>query len=67
MDENFSAGIVCFDMDGLSPVEVISQLRQRNIIASTTPYSPSHARLTPGVYNTPEEIKQVLRAIRELK
>jgi selenocysteine lyase/cysteine desulfurase len=66
MSENLSSGIVCFDVDGLSPVQVVRQLRQRNIIASVTPYSPSHARLTPGVYNTPEQMEQVLRAIRTL-
>ncbi|MDM9381487.1 aminotransferase class V-fold PLP-dependent enzyme [Chlorogloeopsis sp. ULAP01] len=66
ISENLSSGIVCFDVDNLSPVQVVRQLRQRNIIASDTPYSPSHARLTPGVYNTPQEIEQVLRAIRDL-
>lgn len=66
IDDSLSAGIVCFDVNGLSPVQVVEQLRQRNIIASNTPYARSHARLTPGIYNTPEEIEQVLRAISEL-
>jgi selenocysteine lyase/cysteine desulfurase len=66
MDENLSAGIVCFDVDGLKPSQVVSQLRERKIIASITPYSPSYARLTPGVYNTPQEIDRVLAAIQEL-
>ncbi len=65
-DANLSAGIVCFDVDGLSPRQVVSQLRQRNIIASDTPYSPSHARLTPGVYNNHQEIDRVLSVIGEL-
>ncbi|AFZ33797.1 aminotransferase class V [Stanieria cyanosphaera PCC 7437] len=66
MDDSLSAGIVCFSVDGLNPSQVVSQLRQRNIIASVTPYSPSYARLTPGVYNNPEEIERVLTVIREL-
>lgn len=66
MDDNLSAGIVCFDVDGLSPSQVVSQLRERKIIASITPYSPSYARLTPGVYNTPQEMDRVLAAIQEL-
>jgi isopenicillin-N epimerase len=65
MDDNLSAGIVCFDVDGLSPSQVVSQLRERQIIASVTPYSPSYARLTPGVYNTPQEMDRVLATIRE--
>lgn len=66
INENLSSGIVCFDVDRLNPVQVVEQLRERDIIASNTPYSPSHARLTPGVYNTPEQMEQVLTAIYEL-
>lgn len=66
MSQNLSAGIVCFDINGMTPAQVVEQLRQRNIIATKTPYSPSHARLTPGIYNTPEQMEQVLRAVSEL-
>lgn len=66
MDDNLSAGIVCFDVDGHSPSQVVSQLKERKIIASIMPYSPSYARLTPGVYNTPQEMDRVLAAIQEL-
>ncbi|MFB2880177.1 aminotransferase class V-fold PLP-dependent enzyme [Floridanema aerugineum] len=67
ISQNLSAGIVCFDIDGMTPAQVVEQLQQRNIIATKTPYSPSHARLTPGIYNTPEQMEQVLKAISELK
>ena len=66
MDQALSAAIVCFDVDGLSPAQVVEQLRQRRIVASTTPYTRSYARLTPGVYNTPEEIDEVLASIQTL-
>ncbi|MBE9171168.1 aminotransferase class V-fold PLP-dependent enzyme [Pleurocapsales cyanobacterium LEGE 06147] len=66
MEENLSAGIVCFDVDGFGPRQVVDRLRQQNIVASDTPYSPSHVRLTPGVYNTPEEMDRALSAIRDL-
>ncbi|OKH33455.1 aminotransferase V [[Phormidium ambiguum] IAM M-71] len=66
ISQNLSAGIVCFDINGMTPGQVVEQLRQRNIIATKTPYSPSHARLTPGIYNTPEQMEQVLRAVSEL-
>lgn len=36
------------------------------IVASNTPYSPSHLRLTPSIYNSPQEIDQTLGMIREL-
>ena len=66
IDEDLSAAIVCFDVDGMSPRQVVQQLRQKKIIASTTPYDVSYARLTPGVYNTPKEIDRTLRHIRDL-
>ncbi|HEY8468370.1 MAG TPA: aminotransferase class V-fold PLP-dependent enzyme [Longimicrobiales bacterium] len=66
MDERLSAGIVCFDVDGLSPAAVVRRLRERGIVASETPYAPSHARLAPGLLNTPEEVEGTLRAVREL-
>ena len=67
MSQNLSARIVCFDINGMTPTQVVEQLRPRNIIATKTLYSPSHARLTPAIYNTSEQMKQVLKAISELK
>jgi selenocysteine lyase/cysteine desulfurase len=66
MDDRLSAGITCFDVEGLRPRQVVERLRERKIIASTTPYTPTYARLTPGLLNTPEEIDQALVAIRAL-
>jgi len=66
MAQHLSSGLVCFDVNGMSPPQVIEALLQQKIVASTTPYSPSYARLAPGVYNTPEEIETVLEAIRGL-
>jgi isopenicillin-N epimerase len=61
-----SAGIVCFDVAGLSPDAVVAKLGQQRIIASQTPYETSYARLTPGLLNSPQEVDLVLRAVREL-
>jgi selenocysteine lyase/cysteine desulfurase len=61
-----SAGLVCFDVAGLSPDAVVAKLAQKRIIASQTPYDTSYARLTPGLLNSPQEIDVALRAVREL-
>ena len=66
LDSNLSSGIVCFDVDGLTPQQVVSRLLERGVIASTTPYTPTHARLTPGIFNTHAEIDAALAAIREM-
>ena len=55
-----------FDVAGVEPGKVVDRLARRGISATTTPYDLSHARLAPGLLNTPEEVDQVLRAVRAL-
>jgi isopenicillin-N epimerase len=66
MDQRLSAGIVCFDVEGMRPAQVVRRLEERNILASETPYSPSHARVTPGLLNSPEEVELALAEIDRL-
>jgi isopenicillin-N epimerase len=65
--ERLSAGIVCFDVRGLPPPEVVARLRAKRIIASVSPYVPSYARISPSILNTPAEIDKALEAIRSLR
>jgi selenocysteine lyase/cysteine desulfurase len=62
----FSAGLVCFEVAGLKPGEVVKKLHDRRTIASTSPYRNSYARLAPSLLNTPEEIDIALRHIRAM-
>lgn len=64
--DGLSAGLVCFEVRGLAPLEVVARLRARKIVATVTPYSPSYARLAPGLLNTPGQVDSVLRAMRAL-
>jgi isopenicillin-N epimerase len=61
-----SAGIVSFDVNGMSPVAVVNRLRERRIVASVAPYAVPHVRLTPCIQNTAAEIDIVLQEIRAL-
>jgi selenocysteine lyase/cysteine desulfurase len=65
-DENLSAGIVCFDVNGIKPEQVAKRLLDERIVASTTPYRVSYARLACSIVNTPQEVDMVLRAIHDL-
>ncbi len=65
-DENLSAGIVCFDVKGMKPGQVVKRLLDRRIVASTTPYRVSYARVACSVVNTPQDVEAALRAIRDL-
>jgi selenocysteine lyase/cysteine desulfurase len=65
-DENLSAGMVCFDVKGTKPEEVVKRLLAQRIVSSTTPYRVSYARVACSIVNTPQEVETVLRAIRSL-
>ncbi|WP_375261929.1 aminotransferase class V-fold PLP-dependent enzyme [Palleronia sp.] len=61
-----SAGIVCFDVEGLEPEEVVSRLRSRSVVASVAPYPSAHVRLTPSIRNSEAEIEAAARAVRSI-
>jgi isopenicillin-N epimerase len=58
--------MVCFDVKGIKPEQVVKRLLDQRIIASTTPYRVSYARVACSVVNTPQEVDTVFRAIRNL-
>jgi selenocysteine lyase/cysteine desulfurase len=64
--DRLSAGIICFDIDGMKQTEVVARLHARNIIASTTPYAVSYARLSPSLLTLPEDVETTLREVRAL-
>jgi isopenicillin-N epimerase len=66
LDQNLSAGIISFDIRGRAPGDVVRRLLEHRIVASTTPYTPSYARITPGIYNTEAEMEYTLRVIAKL-
>jgi selenocysteine lyase/cysteine desulfurase len=66
MADEVSAGIITFDVAGLKPDDVVKRLHAKRIVASTTPYAQSYARLAPGLLNTPQEVETVLAEIRAL-
>jgi selenocysteine lyase/cysteine desulfurase len=66
MSGELSAGLVSFEVDGLTPGQVVKQLLARNIVASTSPYAVTYARLAPSLVNTPEQVERAVRAVREI-
>jgi selenocysteine lyase/cysteine desulfurase len=63
---DLSAGIVCFDVDGLQPEEVVKKLLAKKIIASTTPYGKSYARLAAGIMNSEAEVEAAVHAVQQI-
>ncbi|MDR4466707.1 MAG: aminotransferase class V-fold PLP-dependent enzyme [Nitrospira sp.] len=66
MSQDLSAGIVCFDVNGLQPRQVVEKLRERGIVGSVTPYATKYVRLAPSLINSPKEIEDTLEEIRKL-
>lgn len=67
LSQDLSAGIVCFEVVGLSPRQAVKKLREKGIIGSVTPYATQYVRLAPGLLNHPGEIDRVLKEIRQLR
>jgi selenocysteine lyase/cysteine desulfurase len=66
-DPRLSAGIVCFDVDGFEPREIVERLAARRIVASVTPYAHSYVRLGPGIVNSEADIDAAVSALRALR
>jgi selenocysteine lyase/cysteine desulfurase len=61
-----SAGIVSFDVAGMSPRQTVDRLREWKIIGSVAPYARALVRLTPSIRNTPDEVEFALKAVRAM-
>ena len=67
MSQDLSAGIVCFEVAGMAPRQVIERLRYRKIIGSVTPYATQYARVAPSLLTSSEDIDQALKEILKLR
>ena len=67
MSQDLSAGIVCFEVAGMTPRAVVDKLRHRSIVGSVTPYATKYVRLAPSLINSPKEIETTLEEIRKLR
>jgi selenocysteine lyase/cysteine desulfurase len=65
--EDVSAGINCFEVEGMKHADVVKKLLTKKIIASESPYKKSYVRLTPSIINTEEEVDICLRELEKIK
>ena len=66
MAPELSAGITCFEIEGMQPEAIVERLREHKVIASDSPYAVSYARLTPGLLNTPDEVDRAVAAVKAI-
>ncbi|MDG2518543.1 hypothetical protein [Lysobacter soli] len=65
-DPGLSAGICCFELKGKTPDQVVAAMLARKVLASSSPYAVSYARLAGGLMNSPDQVDQALAALREV-
>lgn len=66
VSEEVSAGIVCFEVDGLDPPAAVMRLKERRIAASVTPYAQPYVRLGTGLWVDEADVDAALDAITRL-
>lgn len=67
MDPSLSAGIVSFDLPGLSADAVVRRLREARVIGSAAPYATRHVRLTPSFRNTEADVDFAVQVIANIR
>ncbi len=65
-DPALSAGLIAFEVEGQSASETVHKLHARKVVASSSPYKISKARLAPSLVNDEREVEAALRAVREV-
>jgi isopenicillin-N epimerase len=63
---DLSAGIVSFEVAGMTPAQSVAKLREWKVIGSVAPYARPLVRLTPSIRNTPDEVEFALKAVRAM-
>ncbi len=66
MSPDLSAGIVCFDVAGQRPPDVVFKLRDQAVVGSSTPYARSYVRLGPSIATSPDQVDQAIEAVSSL-
>jgi selenocysteine lyase/cysteine desulfurase len=67
LDDELSAGIVCFSIERMPPRQAAEELERRHkIVASVTPYAEEFVRLGPSVVNSEADVDRAVEAVRSL-
>ncbi len=59
LEKSMSSGFVCFNIKGVSPVEISNKFKEHKIMLGYTPYKDCSLRIAPGLLNTEEEVIRI--------
>jgi selenocysteine lyase/cysteine desulfurase len=66
-DGSLSAGLVCCEVAGADPGEVVDTLRERHhVVASVTPYRTRYVRFGPSVANDTADVDRAIEAVARI-
>ena len=66
-DEALSAGLVCCEVRGIDPGEVVDRLREEHsVVASVTPYRTRYVRFGPSVANRADDVRHGVEAVEAI-
>ena len=62
-----SAGLVCLELDRMSPSAAVELLARHRITASVTPYATQCLRFGPSIANSDTDVDRVIRAVAAIR
>ena len=66
-DETLSSGLVCAEVAGVDPGDVVDELRERHhVVASVTPYRTRYLRFGPSVANSAKDVDSAVAAVAKI-
>src|SRR6185436_17250644 len=66
-DPAVSAGIVCFEVDGMDASTVVDRLEEQRIRASVTPYAVEYARLGTSLHVDEADVDAAVGSVKALQ
>ena len=67
LDNSLAAALVCVDVGGRQPGEVVDRLREdHRVMASVTPYATRYVRFGPSIANTEKDVDRALEAVEAI-
>jgi isopenicillin-N epimerase len=66
MQKELSSGIICFEVEGKDPFELVERLWDHKIVASVTPYKTWFVRFSPSLVTLEEDVDKALNVLEQL-